>query len=121
MRYLMAFVGIVEIATATFGSPLRQAPRPPQHPEPPAAPANDGYDPAKVVPPGYQWQKVGNEPWKLVAVPGVAAAPTFRNAGFHSGHSCPQCGRGVFVQAGAGPVPGTHWHECPVDHTRWFH
>lgn len=58
------------------------------------------------------------------AVPGVAApVQPFRSLQ-HDSHSCPNCGhssRATHIQLGSGPLPGTHWHSCPVCSARWWH
>lgn len=43
--------------------------------------------------------------------------PTFP---YWAGHSCPTCGRGVFLISGRLP-DGSHFHRCPYDGTAWKH
>jgi hypothetical protein len=40
------------------------------------------------------------------------------NYGYRRGHSCPRCGRAVYIVAGQ-RRDGRHWHHCGP--TWWFH
>lgn len=107
---------------------LKKQTRPKVDPEP-ALPT----DPSQPAPPGYQWIKRGDGPWKLepvtenkAAVPEVAGLGTFRNGGYNASHRCPTCGfqsppgQGTWIVRGQNP-DGTHTHVCPLDGTTWRH
>ena len=57
------------------------------------------------------------------AVPAVAASTFQRNFNFGrtSGHNCPSCKQEQTIQAGRGPVRGTHWHVCDNCKSQWYH
>lgn len=55
-----------------------------------------------------------------LAVPVVAAKPTFRQPKHHSGHDCPNCGRSQYRISGWLP-DGDHIHRCSSCGTSWSH
>jgi predicted RNA-binding Zn-ribbon protein involved in translation (DUF1610 family) len=79
-------------------------------------------DPNVMAPPGYQWQKVGDGPWKLVKLPdpAVSGVTPFPSGSRHDGHSCPSCGRAQYVVSGFN-ADGTHSHTCPSCGRVWKH
>lgn len=69
----------------------------------------------------WGWMERGPDGiYRQVSGPGGAAPQTFRSAGYHAGHSCPQCGRNQFVVDGFNS-DGTHNHRCAYDGTVWRH
>lgn len=58
------------------------------------------------------------KPKEVTPVKGVG----FRLSGQHDpsrSHRCRECGREVTVVTGAGPLPGTHRHDCPCGNWLW--
>lgn len=105
----------------------------PLNPIRPAAEPVLPTDPSQPAPPGFQWIKRGDGPWKCekitekkAAVPEVTGLGTFRNGGYNASHRCPTCGfqsppgQGTWIVRGQNP-DGTHTHVCPLDGTTWRH
>lgn len=78
--------------------------------------ADDGYT-GVPAPPGQEWVKVGNEPWKLRKVQVAVPRGTFQG---DRSHQCGKCGTSQYVVESFNR-DGTHNHRCPSCGNSWRH